>query len=135
MEKNTKRFATLILALSIIFTMIIPATAAEPQTVQPRMVGISNLAAKLDISNSGKATCSAILYNNGTHDVTVIITLTQDGTPIQSWTSTARVRGNMIDKYYYVTSGHDYQVTVKAEVRSNGSLERRYSIFSSIVHY
>lgn len=30
MEKNTKRFATLILALSIIFTMIIPATAAEP---------------------------------------------------------------------------------------------------------
>lgn len=135
MEKNTKRFATLILALGIIFTMIIPATAAEPQTVQPRMVGISNLAAKLDISNSGKATCSAILYNNGTYDVTVIITLTQDGTPIQSWTATAQVRGNMIDKYYYVTSGHDYQVTVKAEVRSNGSLERRYSISSSIVHY
>ena len=50
MEKNTKRFATLILALSIIFTMIIPATAAEPQTVQPRMVGISNMAARLEIS-------------------------------------------------------------------------------------
>ena len=135
MEKNTKRFATLILALSIIFTMIIPATAAEPQTVQPRMVGISNMAARLEISSSGKATCTATLHNNGTYDVTIIIILTQDGTPIQSWTIPAQVRINVIDKYYYVTSGHDYQVIVKAEVRSNGSLERRYSISSSIVHY
>ena len=135
MEKNTKRFVTLILALSIIFTMIVPATAAEAQTVQPRMVGISNLAARLEISSSGKATCTATVYNNGNYDVNVIITLTQDGSPIKSWTIPAQVRINAIDKYYYVTSGHDYQVTVKAEVRSNGSLERRYSISSSIVHY
>lgn len=93
------------------------------------------MAARLEISSSGKATCTATLYNNGTYDVTIIIILTQDGTPIQSWTIPAQVRINVIDKYYYVTSGHDYQVTVKAEVRSNGSLERRYSISSSIVHY
>ena len=135
MEKNTKRFVTLILALSIIFTMIVPATAAEAQTVQPRMVGISNLAARLEISSSGKATCTATVYNNGNYDVNAIITLTQDGSPIKSWTIPTQVRINVIDKYYYVTSGHDYQVTVKAEVRSNGSLERRYSISSSIVHY
>ena len=134
MEKNTKRFATLILALSIIFTMIIPATAAEPQTVQPRMVGISNMAARLEISSSGKASCIATLYNNGTYDVTIII-LTQDGTPIKSWTVPAQDQYNALERFYYVTSGHDYQVTVKAEVRSNGSLERRYSISSSIVHY
>lgn len=135
MEKNTKRFATLILVLSIIFTMIIPATAAEPQTVQPRMVGISNMAARLEISSSGKASCIATLYNNGTYDVTIIIILTQDGTPIKSWSAPAQDQYNALERFYYVTSGHDYQVTVKAEVRSNGSLERRYSISSSIVHY
>ena len=100
MEKNKKRFATLILALSIIFTMIIPATAAEPQTVQPRMVGISNMAARLEISSSGKATCTATLYNNGTYDVTIIIILTQHGTPIKSWTIPAQVRIKVIDKSY-----------------------------------
>ena len=135
MEKNTKRFVTLILALSIIFAMIVPATAAEPQAVQPRLVGISGLVAQLHISSSGEAACGAILYNNGDYDVTIIITLTQDGTPIKSWTVPAQARGNLVEKYYYVTSGHDYQVTVKAEVKSNGSLVRRYPVSSEVVHY
>ena len=135
MKKSTKRFVTLIFALSIIFSIIVPAAAIEPDAVQPRMVGISNLSARLAISDSGKATCTASVYNNGDYDVTVIITLTRDGTPIKSWTVPAEVRSNVIEKYYYVTSSHDYQVTVNAEISSNGSLVRSYPISSSIMSY
>lgn len=135
MKKSTKRFVTLIFALSIIFSIIVPAAAIEPDAVQPRMVGISNLSARLAISDSGKATCTASVYNNGDYDVTVIITLTRDGTPIKSWTVPAEVRSNVIEKYYYVASGHDYQVTVNAEISSNGSLVRSYPISSSIMSY
>lgn len=135
MKKSTKRFVTLIFALSIIFSIIVPAAAIEPDAVQPRMVGISNLSARLAISDSGKATCTASVYNNGDYDVTVIITLTRDGTPIKSWTVPAEVRSNVIEKYYHVTSGHDYQVIVNAEISSNGSLVRSYPISSSIMSY
>lgn len=135
MKRSTKRFVTLIFTLSIIFSIIVPAAAIEPDAVQPRMVGISNLSARLAISDSGKATCTASVYNNGDYDVTVIITLTRDGTPIKSWTVPAEVRSNVIEKYYYVTSGHDYQVIVNAEISSNGSLVRSYPISSSIVSY
>ena len=135
MKRSTKRFVTLIFALIIIFSIIDPAAAIEPDAVQPRMVGISNLSARLAISDSGKATCTASVYNNGDYDVTVIITLTRDGTPIKSWTVPAEVRSNVIEKYYYVTSGHDYQVIVNAEISSNGSLVRSYPISSSIMSY
>ena len=135
MKRSTKRFVTLIFALSIIFSIIVPAAAIEPDAVQPRMVGISNLSARLAISDSGKATCTASVYNNGDYDVTVIITLTRDGTPIKSWTVPTEVRSNVIEKYYYVTSGHDYQVIVNAEISSNGSLVRSYPISSSIMSY
>ena len=135
MKRSTKRFVTLIFALSIIFSIIVPAAAIEPDAVQPRMVGISNLSARLAISDSGKATCTASVYNNGDYDVTVIITLTRDGTPIKSWTVPAEARSNVIEKYYYVTSGHDYQVIVNAEISSNGSLVRSYPISSSIMSY
>ena len=135
MKRSTKRFVTLIFALIIIFSIIVPAAAIEPDAVQPRMVGISNLSARLAISDSGKATCTASVYNNGDYDVTVIITLTRDGTPIKSWTVPAEVRSNVIEKYYYVTSGHDYQVIVNAEISSNGSLVRSYPISSSIMSY
>ena len=135
MTKIAKRVVTMVLALGIIFSLTLPVAAEQPKAVQPRLVGISSLAAQLSISTSGKATCGAVLYNNGDYDVTVIIALKQDGTTIKSWTVTASVGTNLIEKYYYVTSGHDYQVTATAQVKSGGTLVRSYQISSNVVSY
>lgn len=135
MKKSTKRILTLVLALGIIWSLILPATASEQKTIQPRMIGITGLAAQLSISTSGRATCGAILHNNGDYDVTVILSLKQDGTSIKTWSITAAVGTSMIEKYYYVTSGHDYQVVVTAQVKSGGSVVRSYSASSDVVSY
>lgn len=136
MKKITKRMVALTLALGIILSLALPVAAAEqPKAVQPRLIGIAGFAAQLSISTSGRATCGAVLHNNGTYDVTIIMSLKQDGTSIKTWTVAADVGSNLVEKYYYVSSGHDYQVTVTAQIRSGGTLVRSYEISSSVVSY
>lgn len=135
MTKIAKRVVTMVLALGIIFSLTLPVAAEQPKAVQPRMIGVSSLAAQLSISTTGRATCGAIVHNNGDYDVTVIVSLKQDGTVIKSWTVTAAVGTNLIEKYYYVTSGHDYQVVATAQIRSGGTLVRSYAVSSSVVSY
>lgn len=135
MKKITKRVLTLFLALGIVLSMTLPVAAVEPQAAQPRLTGISSFAAHLSISTSGRAACGVILYNNGDYDVTIIINLKQDGTTIKTWSVPAEVRTNQIEKYYYVASGHDYQVVATAQIKSGGTLVRSYEVSSGVVSY
>lgn len=134
MKKFAKRVLTLALALGIVCALALPA-AAQPRAVQPRLTGITGFAAHLGISTAGRAACGVMVYNNGDYDVTIIIDLKQDGTTIKSWTVPAAIRNNQIEKYYYVTSGHDYQVVATAQVKSGGTLVRSYEVSSGVVSY
>ncbi len=135
MKKFTKRLLTMALALGIVFSMTLPVVAAQPEVIQPRLDGITGFVANLSISTSGKATCGVNLYNNGDYDISVIISLKQDGTTIKTWSVPTDVGSNRIERSYYVTSGHDYQTVATAQLRSGGSLVRSYQISSNVVSY
>lgn len=141
MKNITKRMLAMVFALAILLTVAVPAAAVqtqeqtEIQTVQPRLIGITGLAAQLSISKTGRATCGAIVYNDGDYDVAIIISLKQDDTTIKTWSMVAEVGNNQFEKYYYVASGHEYQVTATAQVSSGGSLVRTYKISSNVVSY
>lgn len=98
-------------------------------------MGISNLSASLSISSLGKASCGAATYNNGTYDVTLTIALKQDGSTIKSWNVATEDGFNSIEKTYYVTSGHSYQVVVKATITASGSYINSYNAYSTTVKY
>ena len=112
MKKSICRAFAIAFAVSIMLTTVIPASAAQPPVIMPAYVGITDLFSGLTISSNGKASCKATTYNNGTHDVTLTIALKQDGSTIKSWNVVTTDGFNSVEKNYFVTSGHSYQVVV-----------------------
>ena len=135
MKRKMKRVLTAILAMCIITSALVPTLAVQEPEIRPMYVGLANFGASLTISSTGKASCGAAITNNGTYDVDVTIELKRDGTTIKSWTVATEVGFNSIDKIYYVTSGHDYQVVATATVKSGSSVINSYKAYSSIVSY
>lgn len=135
MKRNVKKVLSFVLALVVVLSTALPAVAAQREEIKPQYIGITNIASKLSISSTGEATCNARVYNDGEYDVTIIISLKRDGTTIKTWSLSADVGANRIERSCYVTSGHDYQAVVTAQIKSNGSLLQSYCAYSSVVSY
>lgn len=135
MKKSICRAFAIAFAVSIMLTTVIPASAAQPPVIMPAYVGITDLFSGLTISSNGKASCKATTYNNGTHDVTLTIALKQDGSTIKSWNVVTSDGFNSVEKNYFVTSGHSYQVVVTATISASGSYINSYNAYSTTVKY
>lgn len=121
----------LIFALS---TFGVQVAAKEPE-ITPRYTGISLLAASLDISSSGCASCYGYVNTNSGYTAVLTVELQQDGDTIKTW-SASGTRDFEILKDYWVASGHDYQVIVTATVRnSSGLIVGTPSIDSQVVEF
>ena len=133
-----KRMLIKTLCVVTLFAMLITTTvvvgAAEKSTIMPRMTGIDAHAVNLEISSSGRAACWCLVYATSGYSVDVTMALEQDGVVIKTWTgSGSRVE---LDKSYYVTSGHDYQVVVTSRVKTSGGLYLlSYTLESDIKSY
>lgn len=105
--------------------------------IDPQYIMITLLDAKLDINNSGRATCSTKVTTAAPsgYSVTLTCELSKDGTVIKSWTTTG-ARSASLNKSWYVTSGSDYQVIASATVYdSAGNYVDSGTAYSSVVPY
>ena len=135
MKKTFRRVLALISVVTILLSATVVTSAAQPSVVEPRYVGISTLAAGLDVSSMGRAACVGTVYNDGDYDVTMTIALQQDGTTIKSWIVETTAGINSVQKNYYVMSGHEYQVVVTAVVKSGNIIVNIYPAYSTVVSY
>ena len=105
--------------------------------IDPQYIMITLLDAKLDINNSGRATCSTKVTTAAPsgYSVTLTCELSKDGTVIKSWTTTG-ARSASLNKPWYVTSGSDYQVIASATVYdSAGNYVDSGTAYSDVVSY
>lgn len=135
MKRHFRRVLALISAVAILLSSTTLATAAQTDSVEPRLIGISGFGPILSISSNGLSTCGARVYDDGTHDVTITIALQQDGTTIKTWAVTPNTGFNSITKNHYVASGYDYQVVVTAIVKSGSVTVGTYTDYSPVVNY
>lgn len=110
MKKFTRSTLSLLLA-AVLTAALLPAQAAE---VSPRYIGISNINASLEITNSF-ATCIGTVNVKPDYTADLVLELKRDGTVIKTWTDSGTGKIE-INKTYYVTSGHKYELTSKATV-------------------
>lgn len=110
MKKHIRTAISLILLLGVMM-----ATLATAYAVEARYTGISRLDATLTISSKGAASCQGTVAVRSGYKADIKVELKQDGSTIQTWTSsgtgTVRAGGT-----YYVESGHNYIVTTTATV-------------------
>ena len=93
------------------------------------------MAASLDISSSGCASCYGRVTPYSGYKVTLEVELQRDGKTIKSWSDTNKDTFS-IDEIYYVTPGHDYQVVVTATVyNSSGRIVETPTTDSAVVSY
>lgn len=133
MKKCMSRFVSLILTLAFLTASLVTSASA----VEPRFVGISELTVDLIIYSSGAASCYGYVdpYDNFSADMT--LELKRDGSTIKTWTGSGNLSQSFsLDKVYYVTEGHEYQVVVSVDVmNSRGSIVGSYSLESGIEDY
>ena len=133
--KTIKRMSALFLALCCIFTLIAPTYASE---IEPMTDATDNFKAILSIDFSGEASCSVTgKASLMSHKIEVVMSLNQIGNPIpvKSWTAN-RTGVLSMSKNYYVSRGHDYQVSATITVRdSGGRFIESFTVYSAIVHY
>lgn len=137
MKKIATRSFGLLATLIMIITMLsVPASAAEvAPSIQPRYTGISTLLASLDISSTGKASCYGYVEPYSGYSVNLTVELQRDGDTIKTWTGSGSSDFS-IDKIYYVTPNHDYQVVVTANIHNaNGVLVGTPSVKSTVQSY
>ena len=141
------------LALCLTIALAAPAAAAgigltepggsitmpeQPPGITPSYIGTDHLAAQLEISGTGYATCmgDADMYVGFTARATMELQRLSGGswTTIRSWTSTGFM--NSFYEGYYVLRGYDYRVKVTAQAyNSEGLLVESPSICSPVVSY
>lgn len=133
MKKRITRCVSLSLVLAcIVATLCIVASAAE---IAPRYSGIFAVNADLNVSSSGRADCYGYVMIKDGYSVDLTVALQRDGVTIKSWSDSGSDEVE-IEKTYYVTPGHDYQVVVTAVVRNSGGwIVERPSANSAIVPY
>lgn len=133
--KNLKTLAIFVLVLCCLVS--VPTFACD---IQPMSDGSKDFAAYLYIGTTGQASCTTdVTARIHTYQIELVMSLYQvDGDkpdPLKSWT--ANGRGSIsVSKNYYVTKGHDYQVTADITVKdSNGKFIESFPVSSAIVHY
>nr|WP_325297000.1 hypothetical protein [uncultured Dysosmobacter sp.] len=133
MKKRITRCVSLSLVLAcIVATLCIGASATE---IVPRYSGIFAISADLNVSSSGRADCYGYVMIKDGYSADLTVALQRDGVTIKSWSGSGSDEVE-IEKPYYVTPGHDYQVIVTAVVRNSGGvIVERPSADSSIVSY
>lgn len=115
MSKKVARSMSLLLALVCLTTALCMSTSAVEIT--PRYTGITTLNADINVSSSGRADCYGYVRTRSGYSADVTVELQCDGQTIKSWSDSGS--GVIeIEKTYYVTPGHDYQVVVTAVVRN-----------------
>lgn len=132
-----KRYVKRCMGLALVLVCLISATqvSAFANEITPRYVGISLIAADLDISTSGRASCYGYVAVESGYSVDLTVSLQRDGRTIRSWSDSGD-EDIEITGTYYVTPGHDYQVVVSAVVEnSRGSVVDRPTMESSVVEY
>lgn len=96
---------------------------------------ISCIVFQLLISSTGKASCYGYVEPYSGYSVNLTVELQRDGDTIKTWTGSGS-SDFAIDKIYYVTPNHDYQVVVTANIRnSNGVLVGTPSVKSTVQSY
>lgn len=112
--------------------------AASQQTGDLRYIALTKLEAKLNISSTGYASCTAHANLLLGYSCDVTLELQQkSGTSwktIKEWASSGST--NSINEGCYVTSGHDYRLKLSADVHnSSGKLVESPTEYSTVVHY
>lgn len=130
MKKYT-RFAILLL---LIFGALM-ANFITVQAVEPRYTGATSFTNKLEISESGAASCSGKIILRYGYSADLKVELKQDGTTIKTWTSsgsgTVTAGGTK-----YVMSGHEYVVTATATVyNADNKVVEKPAMDSDVIPY
>ncbi len=125
------KIVSLVLALTLMFTFSVPAFAktASSGTSDIHVMFTNTDDVSSIISFDGNcANCGAIVdAKTGTTKIVVTGVLkkvTASGTTtVKSWTSTVYGETLYLDKYWYVTSGYEYEFEVLAKVYRSGTVE------------
>lgn len=134
-KKNVGRILSIALLLVFALATFGAEAAATETEVTPRYTGVSTLAASLDISKGGCASCYGYAKVLTGYTADLRVELQQDGDTIKTWTASG-TKDIEVVKEYWVASGHDYQVVVSATVRnSSGKIVDTPSITSRMVKY
>lgn len=130
------------LTLLILASVLLMTTAFAVEDSAPgdnaRYIAIATLAASLEIDSNGKALCGGyVLVSDPSYDVDVVMELLQlDGDTVKkTWTNSGNLTVHLVDKPWYVTSGHMYIVRVTANVYSGNTLIESEMTYSNIVNY
>ena len=136
-----KRIVALILTvLMMCSVLILPVSAVEQTTVQPRFVDIYSISAALKISDLGIATCSSdvstLTQNNTIHLTMQLEQLDGNRWVIEkSWSNTYGPDAGMT-KYRAVSSGYYYRVFIAATVfDSNGNAVETVGQYSQTIYH
>ncbi len=134
-KKNVGRLLSIALLLIFALSTFGVEAAAKETEVTPRYTGVSTLAASLDISKSGCASCYGYAKVLTDYTADLKVELQQDGNTIKTWTASG-TKDIEVVKDYWVAPGHDYQVIVSATVKnSSGKIVDTPSITSQMVEY
>lgn len=115
MKKFTRSTLSLLLA-AVLMATLLPAQAAG---ISPRYTGISIIDANLEIKNSF-ATCIGTVDVKRGYTADLVLELKRDGTVIKTWSDSGTGKIE-INKTYYVTSGHEYELTATATVYNSSN--------------
>lgn len=130
-----KRMSALFLTLCCVLTLI---TSTYASGIEPTADATDNFRAILSISLFGQASCSVTgKASMISHKIEVTMSLYQLSNPIplKSW-SASDTGTLIISKNYYVSKGHDYQVTATITIKdSGGGFIESFTINSPVVHY
>lgn len=134
-KNNVRRLLSVVLLLLFALTTVRVEAVAKETEITPRYNGVSSLAASLDISKSGCASCYGYVKTLDGYTATLTVDLQQDGDSIKSWTASGTKAFDIL-KEYWVATGFDYQVVVTATVKnSSGRIVDTPSIESQVVPF
>jgi hypothetical protein len=130
-----KKICVLLLAVSMIFTVGIPAFAEEKKSdlkansgIHVDWVNTDTVTATLDFSGD-MADCSSIIHGkDGTTKITATALLkrvdSNGTTTVKAWTGLSASGDTFyFDRNYYVSSGATYEFEIDAKVYRNGKVE------------
>lgn len=127
--------ALVVLTLALLMT---PVSAAEPDTSVncPRYLVLSELGVNLTIDSSGQASCTGSAQAIG-YRINVVVELIQADTEtvLKTWSSSGTNSVLILNRPWYVPSGHMYMVKVSADVYSGTTLIESVSRISQVVNY
>lgn len=134
MKKTLKKALLLAMTCFLFAASINVVSGIEQSGNMPRLTGIDLHTASISIDENDCALCGCSVLAKTGYSVSVTMALERDGVAIKTWTGS----GSRVDmeKPYYVTKGHDYQVVVTTQVKTAGGLYLlSYTIESPVEHH